>query len=181
MNISRIIASICIPAVAVLLINAACGYHLNSSVQQLPAGIHSLGVPTFKNLTKQYKLEQQISGEVLKEFAVRTRIPVNSNSSNVDALLLGEILGMDAAPVAFASGQNTFGSAFMVTVRLSAKLVSLKDSKVIWQNDDYIYRERYILNSNVRDFFSENNPALDRLAREFAAGLVSTLLNGSTP
>jgi hypothetical protein len=52
---------------------------------------------------------------------------------------------------------------------------------VLWQNDNFLYREPYVLNANVRDFFSEENPALERLARDFAASLASTVLNGSKP
>jgi len=57
------------------------------------------------------------------------------------------------------------------------KLVRGKDSAVLWQNPDFLFRERYVLNGNVTEFFSEENPALDRLSREFAASLVSTMLN----
>jgi hypothetical protein len=59
--------------------------------------------------------------------------------------------------------------------------VRLKDSSVLWQNDDFLFRERYVLNSSVRDFFSEENPALERLARDFAASLASTILERTAP
>ncbi len=165
-----------IPFVLVLLTFAGgCGYRVTNSVKGLPTDIHSLGVPTFRNLTNQYKLEQQISQALLQEFASRTRFPVNSNSSDVDAVLLGEIRSASSSPVTF--GTDTFGSAFLVTVQIGVKLVRLKDGKVLWENPDYLFRERYVFNSKVIDFFSEEGPALERLAREFAASLVSTVLN----
>ena len=164
---------------AFFLTCAACGYQVRSSVQKLPAGIKSLGVPTFHNTTSQYKVEQQISSAVLKEFLSRTRLPVNSSSSGVDAVLLGEIRNVSSTPVTF--GTDTFASAFLVTVLMSVKLVRSSDSKVLWENSDFLFRERYVLNTKLSDFFSEENPALDRLSREFAASLVSTVLNGSFP
>jgi hypothetical protein len=164
---------------AMLVISTACGYRIRGSVGQLPAGIQSLGIPTFRNFTDQYKIEQLISSAVLREFSIRTRIPVNSNSSGVDAVLLGEIHSVSSVPATF--GSQTFGTAFLVTVTMTARLVKLKDSTVIWQKGDFLFRERYVLNSDVRDFFSEENPALERLARDFASSLASTILENQKP
>ncbi len=168
-----------VPLLAVALAVAGCGYHVRSSVQALPAGIQSLGVPTFRNTTNQYRLEQQISSAVVREFSTRTRVPVSSSSSNVQAVLVGEILSMSSSPVTF--GTDTFASAFLVTVQMSVKLVRTSDSKVLWENNNFLFRERYALNSKLTDFFSEENPALERLSREFASSLVSTILNSSIP
>lgn len=164
---------------AILFISSGCGYRIRSSVGALPTGIQSLGVPTFRNLTAQYKIEQLITSAVLKEFSARTRARIDSSNSGVDAVLLGEVLDVSSSPVTF--GDQKFGSAFMVTVRISAKLVRKKDSSIIWQKQDFMYRERYVLNSVVRDFFSEENPALGRLSRDFAASLVSAILENRYP
>jgi len=152
-----------------------CGYQVRSSVRSLPSGIESLGIPTFRNLAPEYKLEQRISSALLREFSTRTRIPIHSSSAGVDAALLGEIISVSSSPVTF--GNDTYGSAFLVTVQISAKLVRLKDSAVIWEDSNFLYRERYVLNGDPKEFFSEGNPALDRLARAFAASLASTILN----
>jgi hypothetical protein len=144
-----------------------------------------LGIPTFKNLTTQYKIEQLISSAVLKEFSSRTRATVDSSSSGVDMVLLGEIRGISSVPVTFGTqtvgSQQTFGSAFVVTLQLSVKLVRVRDSSIVWQNEDLLFRERHVLNSNVQEFFSEENPALERLARSFATSLASSILNRSKP
>ena len=169
---------------ALILVFTGCGYRVRSSQGNLPQGIQSIGIPTFQNLTGQYKIEQIISRAVLREFSLRTRIPVNSSRTDVEAVLLGDILSMSSTPVTFGTervGSQTFGSTFMVTVRINAKLVRLKDSAVIWHNDSFLYRETYVLNASVRDFFSEENPALERLARDFAASLASLILDRPTP
>jgi hypothetical protein len=169
---------------AIILISTACGYHLVRSVGKLPNGIQSIGIPTFQNRTNQYKIEQVISSAVLKEFSLRTRTPVKSSSSGVDAVLLGEIRNVSSVPVAFGTqtiGSQTFGSAFMITVEASIQLKRTRDSKVIWQNDRYLFRERYELNANVREFFPEDNPALERLARRFADDLANAILDRKTP
>lgn len=168
---------------AVALACSACGYRVRSSVGTLPSESHSIGIPTFKNLTTQYKIEQLISSAVLKEFSTRTRATVNSSDSGVDLVLLGEIKTVSSVPVTFTiqTDQQTYASAFLVTVQLSVKLMRLRDSSILWQNQDFLFRERYVLNGNVQDFFSEENPALERLAHSFAATLVSSILNRSKP
>jgi hypothetical protein len=169
---------------AISLIFAACGYRVRSSVGKLPSGIQSIGIPTFQNLTDQYKIEQLISSAVLKEFSLRTRTPVKSGNSGVDAVLRGEIRRVSAVPVTFGTqtvGSQTIGSAFLITVEGSVKLVRTKDSQVVWQNERFLFRERYVLNANVRDFFSEDNPALERLARNFAASLAGAILDRTKP
>jgi hypothetical protein len=158
-----------------ILAGTDCGYKVRSSAGKLPAGVQSIGIPIFENRTYQFKLEQTLTSAVLKEFTVRTSVPVNSNRTGVDAVLLGEIRNISSSPVAF--GSDTFGSVFLITVQMSVKLVRVSDSKVLWENNDFLYRERYQLNPNVKDFFSEENPALERLSREFASSLASTVLN----
>lgn len=173
-----------IPLLAIALLGAACGYRVRGAAVKLPDGMESLGIPTFINDTSQYKIEQIITSAVLKEFRIRTRASVRSGRSNVDSVLLGNIREVSSIPVAFGTqkiGNQTFGSAFLVTVRASVKWVRARDSAVLWQNQNFLYRERYVLNTNVQDFFSEENPALQRLARDFALSLASTLLNQPTP
>jgi hypothetical protein len=163
---------------------AGCGYRVRSSVGTLPSEAHSLGIPTFQNITTQYKIEQLISAAVLKEFSTRSRAVVNSSNSGVDLVLKGEIRDISSAPVTFGAqsvGSQTFGSAYLISIQLSVKLLRMRDSAIIWQNDDFVFRERYIVNGDVREFFSEENPALERLARNLAASLASSILNRSTP
>ncbi len=168
----------------VSLISGACGYRVRSSVGRLPDGIRSLGIPTFRNLTGQFKAEQILSREVLKEFALRTGIPVDSRSAGVDAVLTGDVVSLSSTPVTFGTqkvGSQTYGATFLITVRISARLVRQSDAAVLWENEHFLFREPYVLNANIRDFFSEENPALERMARQFASSLASTVLGGSKP
>jgi len=170
--------------IGIILPFAGCGYRVRTSVGALPSEGQSIGIPTFRNLTTQYKIEQVVSRAVLKEFSTRTRATVNSSSSGVDMVLLGEIRSVSSGPVTFgtqAEGSQTTGSAFLITIQLSVKLMRLRDSSIIWQNEDFLFRERYAMNSSVQDFFSEESPALERLARNFAASLASAILNRAQP
>jgi len=177
-SLNSVFKAVCSPlpmlSLGLCLAGVSCGYHVAGSVQNLPGGVHSIGIPTFKNDTRELKLEQRITGAVLKEFTLRTRVPVVSSSSGVDAVLQGEIRNLSSSPVTF--GTDAFGSAFLVTVQMSVKLVRVRDGTVIFENPDFTFRGRYVLNSKVTEFFSEENAAVERLAREFAASLASTIL-----
>lgn len=165
-----------------LFLGTGCGYRIQSSVKTLPAGLQSLGILTFKNSTNQYRIEQQITAALLKEFSSRTRTPVNSKSTGVDAVLSGEILSVTSIPGAFgAQEKTTIGSAFLVSVQISVKLTRVKDSAVLYENGNFLFRERYAINSSLTDFFSEENPALERLANDFASSLASTILEAAKP
>jgi hypothetical protein len=166
------------PAVSLLgiaIFAAGCSYRVVGSARNLPTGVHSLGIPTFKNDTKELKVEQRITSAVLREFALRTRVPVNSNSKGVDAVLQGEIRNLSASPITF--GSSAFASAFLVTIEVSVKLVRVKDGTVLWENPGIAFRGQYLLSNQVTEFFSEENAAIERLARDFADSLASTILS----
>ena len=169
---------------AFFLICAGCGYKLRSSIGTLPFEMQSLGIPTFKNLSSTQGIEQLVTRALLKEFSLRTRSNISSSNSGVDAVIIGEIREVTSTPVIFGTQKNssqTLGTAFMVTVQVSAKLVRLRDSAILWQNEDFVFRERYVLNANVKDFFSEENPAYERMAQNFAASLTGSILNRISP
>ncbi|MDR0311409.1 MAG: LPS assembly lipoprotein LptE [Acidobacteriota bacterium] len=157
-----------------------CGYRVRSAVGQLPGGAKSIGIPTFRNLTGEPGIEQMLTRAILREFSARTRGRVDSSDAAADLVLLGEVKNVSAVPVTFGaqnSGELTFSSTFQVTVRIGVKLVRQRDSAVVWENESFVFRERCLLNSDVRDFFAEDTPALERLARNFAAALAGTVFS----
>jgi hypothetical protein len=173
------IASITALMFAALLFSG-CGYRVRSAVGRLPDGAESIGIPTFRNLTNEPEIEQIMTRALLREFAARTHGRVNSSDSDADLVLLGEVKDVSAVPVTFGvqnSGDLTFSSAFQVTVRIGAKLVRRRDSAVVWENDNFVFRERSTLNSDVRNYFAEDNPAFERLARNMAASLASMVFD----
>jgi len=158
------------------LLFPGCGYRVRSAVGRLPGGAESIGIPTFRNLTSEPEIEQILTRALLREFSARTRGRVDSGDSGADLTLLGEVKDVSAVPVTFgASGELTFSSAFQITVRIGVKLVRRSDSAVVWENENFVFRERYLQNSDVRDFFAGDNPAFERVARNFAASLAGVV------
>jgi len=162
------------------LLFPGCGYRISGAICRLPGGAESIGIPTFQNLTSEPEIEQIMTRALLREFTARTRGRVNSGDSDTDLVLLGEVKDVSAVPVTFGaqnSGELTFSSAFLVTVHIRAKLVRRRDSAIVWENENFVFRERSLLSSDVRNFFAENNPAFERLARNLAASLAGVVLN----
>ena len=57
-----------------------------------------------------------------------------------------------------------------------SKPISDAMQKIVYENSDFLFREEYAISTDIPSFFEEQGPALDRLSRDFAGALVSTLL-----
>jgi hypothetical protein len=63
----------------------------------------------------------------------------------------------------------------VITVKATVKLVD-RDGKVLYQNPSYLFRQQYETTQDLASFIQEDNPALQRLARDFARAVVSDIL-----
>jgi outer membrane lipopolysaccharide assembly protein LptE/RlpB len=156
-------------------IAAGCGYHVAGRASQLPSDWKTIAVPAFKNDTRQYRIEQRFTRAVIREFITRTKYRIIQDEAAADGLLHGEVLTIETSPVLFDSttGQVT---AMLVTVHAKVLLVDQHMRKPVYQNDDMVFRDEYQISSEVQSFFEEQDPALERMSHDFAARLVSNVL-----
>ncbi len=156
---------------------SGCGYHLAGHASRLPSDWATIAVPTFKNDTVQYRIEQRFTEAVVRELITRTKYHVVSDPTGADAVLRGEILSIDTSPVLFDvnTGQVT---TMLVTVRAKVALVGAKTEKPVYADNDMVFRGEYQIPSNVNTFFQQEDPALERMARDFASHLVANVLEG---
>lgn len=160
---------------ACLFLPAGCGYHPAGSPAHLPNTVHTLAVPVFKNNTQSYHAEVDFTQAVMRELSNRTAYHlVAGTSPNADATLEGAITGFQVNPLTYNSrtGQS---SSFVITIRASVKLVD-RDHKVLYQNPRYLFRQQYETTQDLASFIQEDNPAVQRLARDFAQSVVSDIL-----
>jgi outer membrane lipopolysaccharide assembly protein LptE/RlpB len=165
---------------AFLLLGAGCGYHTVGHSVQLPANVKTIAIPTFKNETNTYRIEQMLTASVVREFTTRTHYHIlngsneNDASEAADATLRGTVLSTSASPLTYNSAT---GQAASVLIVVSMK-VSLSDrqGKVIYQNPSYLFREQYEVSQDLASFFEEDSPAFRRLSQDFARTLVSNIL-----
>jgi membrane-bound lytic murein transglycosylase MltF len=74
-------------------------------------------------------------------------------------------------------GADSIPSAtfMLVTVRCEITLTQTETQKVLYHTDKFIFRNEYEISTDVRSFFEEQDPALDRLAKDFAQRLVAAI------
>ena len=126
-------------------------------------------------LTRRYRIEQLITNDVVHELSSRTRYHiVSSAGDNVDATLNGIVLTSEVSPATYESQSGRATSA-LVTVTASVKLVD-RHGKVIFENDNYTFRDQYELSTDPASFFEEDSMAFQRLAEDFSRTLVSNVL-----
>jgi outer membrane lipopolysaccharide assembly protein LptE/RlpB len=165
-----------VTALLVLALTTGCGYHTTTRGSTLPQ-VHVLAVPAFTNQTQAYRIEQILTSAVVRELTTRTQYKIiNHESSDADATLKGFVVTTQTAPVTYDSTTGRASTA-LVTVAMKITLVD-KNGTVLFDNPNYVFREEYQISSQVSSFFEEESPALDRLSRDFARSLVSTILEG---
>jgi hypothetical protein len=72
---------------------------------------------------------------------------------------------------------STTGRATTVLVTVSLKVALQNDAgKILYQNNNFVFRQPYEISEDIPSFFQEEGPALDRMSRDFAARLVSDVL-----
>ena len=149
---------------------AGCGYHVAGHASQLPSEWTDIAIPAFKNDTTTYRIEQRMTEAVIREFITRTRYRVVQDPKNADAVLHGEVISIETDPVLF---QATTGevTTMLVTIHTKVELIDNKTGKPVYKNDDMVFRDEYQISTDAREFFEEQDPALERMARDFAAQL----------
>lgn len=160
-----------------ICLTLGCGYHTVGHAAQLPDSVKTIAVPSFKNETLTYRIEQMLTSSVVREFTTRTRYRIVSQlGDDVDATLLGTVLSTTASPLTY---DTATGRAASVLVVVSMK-VTLTDrhGKVLYQNPAYLFREQYEVSQDLSSFFEEDSPAFRRLSQDFARTLVANVLEG---
>jgi len=67
---------------------------------------------------------------------------------------------------------------FEVTVVAAVTVRDQTENRVLYDNQNYVFRGEFEFASDPRTFFNEEDPAIERLSRLFAESLVSTVTNG---
>jgi outer membrane lipopolysaccharide assembly protein LptE/RlpB len=164
-----VVAMICAAAWA-----ASCGYHVAGRTNSLPKSIHVIAVPALENKTTSYRIEQRLTTATVHEFLAKTSYRVVSDPANGDAVLRGKVLSLEAVPLLFdtTTGRAT---AMLVTVKCAVTFEERETGKILYHTDNFVFRNQYEISTDVKSFFEEQDPALDRLAQDFAARLVAAV------
>lgn len=154
---------------------AACGYHVAGRGALLPPDVKTIAVPAFKNQSPTFRIEQQLTSAVTREFLERTRFRVTPNPDGADAVLKGTVKDVRAGVITFDldTGRAT---SMQIQVTADVTLEDLHSHKILFSNANYVFREQYQVSQSPSTLFEEDKPALDRLSRDLARTLVTAIL-----
>jgi hypothetical protein len=143
----------------------------------LPSHIKTVAVPAFQNNALRFKIEHRFTDAVSNEIIRRGKgLRVQSETEGADVVVDGVIKNFAFYGVLL----DTRGRAriFEVTVTAAVTVRDRVRNRVLYDNQDYVFRGEFEFTDDPRTFYNEEDPAVERLARSFAESLVSTLING---
>ena len=158
---------------------AGCGYALAGRGNALPTHIRRIGLPTFVNQSDTPNLDRILTDAVRQELSSRGQYTVVQETTGVDAVLTGTVRPVLYDVAALTSGRQA--QKYVITVQASVEFKDVKESKVLWSNPNMRASDEYepagaTAVTEAAAIFSQDQNALNRLARAFARSLVTSIL-----
>jgi len=168
---------IAVTLMSAAMCSAGCGYHVAGRSDSLPKTIHVIAVPALENKTTSYRIEQKLTTATVHEFLAKTSYRVVPDPANADAVLRGKVLSLEAVPLLFDTATGARDDhADHAEVRNHVRRTG--DGKSSLSHGQFCFPQP-IRNfdgceqsQQHQEFFEEQDPALDRMAQDFAARLV---------
>jgi hypothetical protein len=145
----------------------------------LPRDIKRVAVPIFQFESKglRYRIENRFTDAVSMEILRKGRgIKVQGDISGADAVIEGSIRDFSFSGVLL--DRDGRARVYEVTIVSAVTVKDLRSKKILYDNQNYVFRDNFEFSDDPRSFFNEEDPAVDRIARSFAESVVSTMVNG---
>jgi RNase P/RNase MRP subunit p29 len=160
---------------AMAIVLSSCGYKVAGKADLMPKSIQTIAIPAFSNITTQYKLTDRLPLEIGREFIARTRYRVVADPTEADAILTGSVVNVFAG-VTNLDSQTGRASAVQLVCILQIALRERVTGKVLYNQPSMEFRQRYEISTTAEAYFDESTPAFQRLSRDVARTVVSTVL-----
>ena len=164
------------PLVLSLALLPACGYHLAGRATTLPAGVTTIGIPTFENRTSRPELEQRITEHLIDEFSTRGRAHIVPGEEGAQAVLRGSILAYTTTPVVISEQGRATRYEILITARVS--LNETTTDRVLWSDDHFLFKRQYDVPATPQSSVDQEIVAIDEVATDFARSVVTSILEG---
>lgn len=145
----------------------------------LPKHIKTVAVPAFQFEAKglRYRVESRFTEAVSREIIRRGNgLKVQGSRAGADAVLEGTIRDFNFTGVLLDSQGRA--RVYEVTIVTAVTIRDLRENKILYDNQNFIFRDSFEFTSDPRSFFNEEDPAVERMARAFAEAAVSAFVNG---
>ncbi len=153
----------------------SCGYHVGGKADLIPKSVQTISIPAFTTFTTRYRLVDLLPQQIGREFIARTRFRIVNDPSAADAVLNGTITAAQAYPAVFdpANGKAT---SVQVVVVVTVNLLERATGRVLYSRANYAFRQNYDVAVDPHQLFDESGPAFDRLSRDLAHDVVSSIV-----
>jgi hypothetical protein len=154
-----------------------CGYQRAGQGKALPDNIHTIAVQTFRNESVNYRVDQRFTQAVIDELLHRTsRFKLVSDAAHADALITGNIRNVALRHVLLDTNGRT--RVFEVSITSAITIRDQTTNKILFDDPRLVFIGEYELSDDEGSFFNEQNPAVERIAKDFAKSVVSTMMEG---
>ncbi len=154
---------------------ASCGYHVAGKADLMPKSVQTIAIPAFSTLSTRYRLGDILPQEIGREFTERTRFRVVSDPNMADAVLNGTINTVQVFPNIVDPG-SVKATMVQATVVLTVTLLQRSTGRVLFSRPNWAVHESYQVATDPHQFFDESGPAFDRLGRDVARDVVSSVV-----
>ena len=177
MKLSRKLLRAAALASVALVASGFRGCYKPVSKTGLPAHIKTVAVPPFQNQALRYKIESRFTDAVANEMIRRGRgLKIQSERAGADAVVDGVVKQFYFSGVLL--DERGRARIFEVTVIGAVTVRDQTNNRVLYDNQNYVYKGEFEFANDPRTFFNEEDPTVLRIARKFAEDLVSTLVTG---
>ncbi len=145
----------------------------------LPKNIRKVAVPAFQFEARglRYRVESRFTEAISREIIRRGNgLKVQGSPTGADAVIEGNIRDFAFSGVLLDSEGRA--RVYEVTIVSAVTVRDLRENKILYDNQNLIFRDSFEFSDDPRSFFNEEDPAVDRMARAFAESVVSTIVNG---
>ena len=145
----------------------------------LPKHIKTVAVPAFQFEARalRYRVSSRFTEAVSKEIIRRGNgLKVQGSPTGADAVIEGTVRDFSFTGVLL--DRDGRARVYEVTIVSAVTIRDLKENKILYDNQNFIFRDSFEFSSDPRSFFNEEDPAVERIARTFAESVVSTVVNG---
>src|SRR5829696_7995104 len=145
----------------------------------LPKNIKTVAVPAFQFEPRglRYRVESRFTDAVTREIIRRGNgLKVQGSRTGADAVLEGTIRDFSFSGVLLDSEGRA--RVYEVTIVTAVTIRDLKENTILYDNQNYIFRDSFEFSEDPKSFFNEEDPAVERIARAFSESVVSAIVNG---
>jgi len=172
-------AKLLVLVAALLLTSGFKGCYKPVTDSGLPSHIKTVAVPAFQFEARglRYKVESRFTDAVTREIIRRGNgLKVQGSLDGADAVLEGTIRDFNFTGVLL--DKDGRARVYEVTIVTAVTIRDLKENKILYDNQNLVFRDSFEFSSDPRSFFNEEDPAVERMARAFAESAVSAFVNG---